>query len=579
MRERQYHYSVNLVVFFFIIRYVHQSQPMEQFIIEKMISTWWSWMVLLALVFVIRAEDDLYELSIIHVNDIHARFEETNGYGPTCNPEDGDICMGGYARTVAVVKNLLSNRNNPLYLNAGDNFRGSLWYNVHRWNVTVELLNMLPADAMTIGNHDFIHGVDGVVPFLEEINTPVLLVNVDNKDEPEFKNYQKSLIIERNGRKIGLIGVMLKPNNADVGNLIFNDVTETVREESVVLNRQGVDIIVVISHCGFDVDKTIAEYAGPEVDIIVGGHSHTFLYSGENPNIPDVPQGEYPTVVTQENGHKVLVVQASAFTKLVGDIVLFFDENGIIQRWEGNPIYLGADVLPDPDVAQAMIPWKLAVEEAAVRAVGLSSVVLSDANCSSGECSLGSLIADSMVSAYIPLAEPGQWTYSAIALIPASDIRASLNEGEITYADVLDVLPYENNLISIELRGDYLLDILEESVAQSWDGESFVGTNLMQVSGLRVKYNVSNPVGERVVSLEVSSNDFELPLFGPLDPLKYYRVITNYYTSRGGNGFLQFSDRARSKLLGPLDNVAFEDYVRQHSPVTQETDGRIEIYS
>ncbi|XP_062541988.1 apyrase-like [Armigeres subalbatus] len=544
-----------------------------------MISTLWTWMVLLAITLMVRAQEDLYELSIIHVNDIHARFDETSDYGPTCNPEDGDTCMGGYARTVAVVKTLFANRNNPLYLNAGDNYRGSLWYNVHRWNVTVELLNMLPADAMTIGNHEFVHGVDGVVPFLEHINIPVLLVNVDNRDEPEFKKYQKSLVIERNGRKIGLIGVMLQPNNANVGNLIFNDVTETVREESIVLKRQGVDIIVVISHCGFNVDKTIAEYAGPEVDIIVGGHSHTFLYTGENPNIPDVPQGEYPTIVTQESGHKVLIVQASAYTKLVGDIVLFFDEAGIIQRWAGNPVYLSADVLPDPDVAQAMIPWKLAVEEAAVRSVGLTSVVLSDANCSSGECNMGSFVADSMVSAYIPLAEPGQWTYGAIALIPASDIRATLYEGEITYADVLDVLQNENNLISIELRGDYLLDILEQSVAQTSDEETFVGPSMMQVSGLRVKYNVTNPVGERVVSLEVRCNDCRVPRFGPLDPLKYYRVITNYFTSRGGNGFYQFSDRARSKLIGPLDNVAFEDYVRQNSPVTQETDGRIEIYS
>lgn len=311
-----------------------------------MIAKRWSLIVLLALAYKVKAQSNLFELSIVHINDFHARYEEINEAGVTCNTQEGDVCLGGYARTATVVKQLLATRRNAIYLNAGDNFRGTLWYNIHRWNATVEFLNMLPADAMTLGSNEFAHGVEGVVPFLNHINSPVLLANVDNRDEPTFRNYQKSLVIERGGRKIGLIGVMHKPSNSNVGNLIFADVVETVREEAELLKQQGVDIIVVISHCGIDVDKIIADNSGPEVDVIVGGRSHTFLYSGDHPEIPDVAQGEYPTVVTQQSGHKVLIVQAGSYTKFVGDIVLVFDDAGIIQRWEGNPVYLGSTVEP-----------------------------------------------------------------------------------------------------------------------------------------------------------------------------------------------------------------------------------------
>ncbi|KXJ74404.1 hypothetical protein RP20_CCG013766 [Aedes albopictus] len=542
-----------------------------------MITSWWSWIALVAIAYTAQGQSSQFELSIVHINDFHARYEEINAAGHTCSPQDGDICMGGYARTVTIVKQLLASRTNPIYLNAGDNFRGTMWYNIHRWNAPVEFLNMVPADAMTIGSNEFAHGVEGVVPFLNFINSTVLLANVDNRDEPTFHKYQKSLIIERSGRKIGLIGVMSKPRNSNVGNLMFTDVTETVREEAEVLKQQGVNIIVVISHCGIDEDKNMAESVGPEVDIIVGGRSHTFLYTGQHPDIPDVAEGEYPTVVTQQSGHRVLIVQAGLYSKFVGDIVLFFDDAGIIQRWEGNPVYAGANVEPDPLVVEALIPWKQSLDEAISRHVGYTDVDLSDADCRSGECNLGSLIADSMVAAFVPSAQPGHWTYGAIALMPVSDIRMNISKGDINFGNVLDVLPYENYLECVELRGDYLLEVLEQSVAAAFDGDRFFAADMLQVSGLRVKYDINKPIGERVVSLEVLCSDCMTPSFRPLNPFKYYRVITNAYTVAGGKGFLQFSQRGRNKVAGPLDNVALEDYLRQRSPVTQGVDGRIEI--
>lgn len=126
-----------------------------------------------------------------------------------------ESCIGGYARVVTKVKELLARTDkNPIYLNAGDNFQGTLWYNIGRWNVTAQFLNMLRADAMTIGNHEFDHDVEGVVPFLEHITSPVVIANVDDSLEPTMQGkYEKSVVIDRNGRKIGVIGAILRSTN------------------------------------------------------------------------------------------------------------------------------------------------------------------------------------------------------------------------------------------------------------------------------------------------------------------------------------------------------------------------------
>lgn len=91
---------------------------------------------------------DLFTLSIIHWNDFHARFDEINQSGDHCRPVDRPNCFGGYARLVTTVKKLQAERQNSIYLNAGDNFQGTFWYNVGKWKLTAQFLNMLPADAI-----------------------------------------------------------------------------------------------------------------------------------------------------------------------------------------------------------------------------------------------------------------------------------------------------------------------------------------------------------------------------------------------------------------------------------------------
>jgi len=120
-----------------------------------------------------------------------------------------------------------------------------------------------------------------------------------------------------------------------------------LRAEATHLREtEGVNIIIALSHCGLDVDRLIAAGVGEDIDVIVGGHSHTFLYNGTKSPGPDYAQDTYPVVVTQDSGHVVLIVQASAYTKYIGDITVYFDADGTITRWNGQPIFVDNDIIP-----------------------------------------------------------------------------------------------------------------------------------------------------------------------------------------------------------------------------------------
>lgn len=210
------------------------------------------------------------------------------------------------------------------------------------------------------------------MPYVENLLSPVVMTNMDARDEPTLDGkFRKSIILERGGRKIGIMGVVIQNAPVSTGmasvrkydplyyssisrqeitlteRLHFRNESEAIMEEAVNLKAQGANIIVVISHCGYDVDQIIAHNAGSVVDVIVGGHSHSFLYTGSPLPGPDKPQGDYPTVVVHESsGHKVLIVQAGSYAKYVGNLIVYFDKQGNVVKYGGSPKYMSSDVLP-----------------------------------------------------------------------------------------------------------------------------------------------------------------------------------------------------------------------------------------
>lgn len=198
----------------------------------------------------------------------------------------------------------------------------------------------------SLGNHEFDDGVDGLVPFIQNASFPIVTSNLDLSKEPKLAatNLLNSTVLTVGGTKIGVIGYLTTDTKiiSRTEEVIFLDEVESVRREAERLKKQGVNILIALGHSGFTVDKKIAREV-EDIDLVVGGHTNTFLYNGKQPDA-EVPEGLYPTEVTQKNGRKVYVVQAYAYTKYLGNFTVKFNSAGEVTEIKGNPVLVDSSI-------------------------------------------------------------------------------------------------------------------------------------------------------------------------------------------------------------------------------------------
>ncbi|CAH0696760.1 unnamed protein product [Spodoptera exigua] len=520
------------------------------------------------------ANEDLYELNIIHYNDFHAHFDEISPSGGVCQP-DVEPCIGGFARLYTAIQQARQVEPDSLLLNGGDTFQGTIWYNFLRWNVSQHFMNMLPHDAHVLGNHEFDHGVEGLVPYLEHLNAPMLGANVNTELEPTMTPYIKNhVIVERKNRKIGIIGVLLQQFSAPIGQVKMEDELEAINREAAILTEAGVDIIVVLSHVGYTSDMWLAERVSPTVDIIVGGHSHTLLYTGPTPN-GDTALGEYPTVVQQANGHRIPIVQASCYTRYLGNIKFYINAQGKVERWHGEPVFLGSSIVKDERISELLEPWRVEVDAVGKEVLGESRVSLSRSRCSSEECNLGSWACDGFLEEMIPHAQGSNWNNAHVCLINTGGLRTHIIAGNVTTEALLMAMPFENYVQVYELEGKYLQEALEFSVGVNWS-DSFSSGRMLQIGGMRNVIHASRPIGSRV-SATVRCIDCDVPRYLPLDPNATYRVLSQNYIGDGGGGYTMISENRKNLQTWEIDYVMLQRYMRRQGVVTKDVDGRIQI--
>ncbi|KAK3097085.1 hypothetical protein FSP39_006245 [Pinctada imbricata] len=374
-----------------------------------------------------------FNLTIIHTNDIHAHVEEMNKYAGECKPEESarGQCFGGVARRLTKVNEIRNaNPDHTILLDAGDQFQGTLWFNIYKGIEAATFMNKFNYDAMTFGNHEFDNGVSGLLPFLNMSNFPIINCNMDVSNEPDLQGkFNKSIVIEKSGKKIGVIGYLIEETEflSNPGETVkFNDVKESMRSEITKLKAQGVDIIIGVGHYGYGNDMRLAKEVDG-IDVLVGGHTHSFLYKEAGTKGPSVEksEGPYPTVVTRPDGKPCLVVQVFFAGKYLGRLHVNFDNQGDVTRWSGLPILLDSSVQP------------------------------------------GNLITDAMVAYHVKsLGQNGEWTDAAIAVLNSGGIRAPIVQGNITRGDILTVQPFGNNVDIITITGLTLKKMLEHSVAK-----------------------------------------------------------------------------------------------------------------
>ena len=359
-------------------------------------------------------QGETLDLTVIHVNDIHSHFEEINEYTGRCQEDmaQNGECFGGVSRTYTLLNQLrdgIQDQDSVLFLNAGDYYQGTIWYTMFDYEPVLEFGNTLNYTAMAIGNHDFDDGIDGLVPFAREANFPLLAANLDEAEPQVLMPFiKKSIIHEVGGHKVGIVGYITADtpyiSNPDI-TLFFRDVVESVRNESQRLIREeGVEMIIATGHNGYDEDIVMAASI-PELDLVVGGHSHTFLYSDED-NLPSIetPRGPYPTYVEQPGGKVVPVVQAYCYSKYLGYLNITFNATtgDLVEPVEGagvnyaEVILLDASIVKDPYIESLLEPYREELEaDGYYEVIGSTEVHLFKVD--NAECNIGDVITDSMI--------------------------------------------------------------------------------------------------------------------------------------------------------------------------------------
>ena len=496
-----------------------------------------------------------YTLTILHTNDFHARFEPISKYDGPCSAEDNGEgkCFGGSARLMTAITEARSRSNNSILVDGGDQFQGTLFYTYYKGALAAEMMNQMGYDAMTVGNHEFDDGPEVLRGFMDAVEFPVLMSNADVSREPLLaEKLPKSVIIERGGEKLGLIGLTPQDTHelASPGpNITFTDPVEAVQGEVDRLTAEGVNKIIVLSHSGYAVDQKVA--AGTTgVDVIVGGHSNTLLS-----NTNERAQGPYPTMVGS-----TAIVQAYAYGKFLGELNVTFNDAGEITQAAGEPLIMDAAVTEDSGTVDRIAEAAKPLEEIRNRVVAQTNEAIGGdrAVCRAMECTMGNLIADSMLAR---VADQG----IQVAIQNGGGIRASIDAGDVTMGEVLTVLPFQNTLSTFQVSGATLVAALENGVSQMEEGAG----RFPQVAGMSYTVDPAAEAGSRISNVMVGG--------APIDANATYGVVSNNYVRNGGDGYKMFRDADNAYDFGPdLADVTAE-YLAANAPYKPYTDGRITV--
>lgn len=498
------------------------------------------------------------ELRILHTNDTHAFLAGLDERGQACLTDAA--CRGGMSRIAAAIDAARREGDNVLALDAGDQFQGTLFYAVEKWPVLAEFDRHLPYDAMTLGNHEFDEGCGALRQFLDAHPLPVVAANLaPERDCPLFGSRIRPFLVRQvRGEAVGIVGLANDRVTAQAQacpHTTFRDAAQSLRQAVAALEAQGVRRIVALSHLGLPADRALARQVDG-VDIIVGGHTHTYLGPGS-------AEGPYPLVERSPSGQPVLVVTAARATRYIGDLSVTFDARGIPVRWRGGPRELLPEAPRREDLSALTARHAAGLERYRAQKVGRHTVDMPDGMeaCRAGECFSGLLLADALLDAARPQG-------AHMALVNAGGIRAAIPPGEVDRGMLLTAIPFGNAVAVREYTGRQILLALEHGVA----GEGGRGPALLQPAGLRYTVDTSRPSGSRIVAADLSAPDGTAV---PLEAERRYRVALPAYLARGGDGYAMLRD-GRPLPLEPLTDVeAVAAFLAAHSPLTRMCGERI----
>jgi len=482
----------------------------------------------------------LVPITLLHSNDMHGDFlaEEHAGTGALIG---GLSLLSGYINAVRQAEP------NVLYVIAGDMLQGSIIDSEYRGASTIEIMNYLAPDVVTLGNHEFDYGLPHML-FLERVaNFPIVNANL------YIKKYNKRMMQPYHIARIGgldvlFIGIITEKVMAGIATdtqvasfITLEDAAAEVGRITNAYKHDDIDLTVLLTHIGYESDLELAGMLRPEwgVDLIIGGHSHTVL--------------EQPTLV---NG--VLIAQAGVGTDQIGrfDLLVDDDTNGIAEcRWQLVPIEEGI-AEPDAELEEFIDSFKTEVDRKYNTVVTKLAQALAHP-LREIETPLGNLVADAMAE--------GVWT--DVMLQGSGAIRFKELGPLVTLGDLLSCFPFDEAVTRYTVTGAQLKRIFAHTMRpENRDGEG----ECYQVNrGVRAVYRDSTRTLE------------ELQVRGAavVDDATYTMSLTAYH-EKNAAAFLGISGQ-ELRATGPHKVVStsmrdvLEDYLRHHQNLNATVEGRL----
>jgi 5'-nucleotidase / UDP-sugar diphosphatase len=481
------------------------------------------------------------KFTILHSNDMHGDFlAEAQG-------AEGKL-IGGLALLSGYINQVRKAEKNVLYLISGDMVQGSMIDSEYKGVSTMEIMNYLAPDVVTLGNHELDYGLPHLL-FLEKMaNFPIVNANM------YIKKYHKRLmqpyvILNVDGFDVMFIGIVteaalksLKLDNT-IGTFVgLEDAAAEVGKICNAYKDQDIDLTILLTHIGYESDKELAALLNPAwgVDMIVGGHSHTIL--------------EQPAVV-----NNILIAQAGTGTDQIGrfDIVVDDDTNSIVE-WKWQLIPVNSQLAePDADLQKFIDSFKEVVDRKYNSLVCRLAQKLTHPRRTE-ETALGNLIADILA----------ERAGADVIFIGSGAIRGTEMGPLVTLGDLYKVFPYDDTLLKFTVTGAQLKQIFARFMRpenRTGEGECY------QVNrGVQAVYDNARKALQ-LLSLQDK----------PVADDAHYTIALQGYHHKNSDANLGISNAdltalAASQVIATSARDVVEEYLRTHQNLNSQIEGRLQ---
>ncbi|WP_255151922.1 bifunctional metallophosphatase/5'-nucleotidase [Halorarius halobius] len=463
----------------------------------------------------------------------------------TAAAQDGD-----FSRLVELVHERRQAHDNPtVVLGAGDQVSPHALAPVSQWRVATSVLNHLDPAADVVGNHELDFGYDAVSEFRNDSEFPWLATNVVRNDTGEpFQGAEDHVVVERDGVRIGVIGLVDRGATYGKTNIDFagngvtvRNVSEAGPEAAARLRaEENVDVVVALAHTGIGDAERVARADDGNIDVILVGDDEQY----------------YPPAETSGT----IISEAEARAEWLGELNLTVDTaEDDVTAWNGRLINVTESAERNETASRIINGYR---DNVSLDSTAAYSEVALDARFSTNyhrESNYGNLVTDAMRNA----------AGADVAITNAGGIRSNAvyGPGNITGGDVFNTLPFANTLVTVELTGEELEETLESQVITVGPDNPYDAEISQQVSGVSFEWN--GATGE-VRDLRVGGK--------PVRDGKTYTVAVNSYIAAGGSGY-PLENATRVSTTDTLLAEVVIDYMEAKGTVSPTVEGRAVRYT